>query len=96
MNVEIAGAAPHDEDTWAGRDLRIGDVVLRGGGPVKRCAATTRDPDTGVIDLQTLRMIGTARGRQTTPEFGDGFYFGVYADVVTPGRIHIGDEVTVV
>jgi uncharacterized protein YcbX len=96
MNVEIAGAAPHDEDTWAGRELRIGEVVLRGGGPVKRCAATTRDPDTGVIDLQTLRMIGTARGRQTTPEFGDGFYFGVYADVVAPGRIHVGDEVTVV
>ena len=54
------------------------------------------DPDTGVVDLQTLRMIRTSRGRMSTPQFGAGFYFGVYAEVVTPGRIHIGDEVTVV
>jgi uncharacterized protein YcbX len=93
MNIEIAGAEPHDEDTWAGRELQIGEAVLRGGGPVLRCAATTRDPDTGVVDLQTLRMIRTARGRMSTPQFGDGFYFGVYAEVVTPGRVHIGDEV---
>jgi uncharacterized protein YcbX len=93
MNVEIAGARPHDEDSWDGRHVRIGEVVLRAGGQVKRCAATTRDPDTGVVDLQTLRMIGVAKGRQSTPEFGDGFYLGIYADVVTPGRIRLGDEV---
>jgi uncharacterized protein YcbX len=93
MNVELDGAAPHDEDTWDGREVRIGEVVLRAGGQVKRCAATTRDPDTGVVDLQTLRMIGVAKGRQSTPEFGDGFYLGIYADVVAPGRIRLGDEV---
>ena len=52
---------------------------------MKRCAATTRNPDTGVIDLQTLRMIGASRGRHETPEWGRGFYFGVYADVLNPG-----------
>lgn len=93
MNVEISGAAPHDEDTWDGRELRVGEVVLRAGGPVKRCAATTRNPDTGVVDLQTLRMIRTARGRQQTPEWGAGFYFGVYAEVLTPGRVHLEDAV---
>jgi len=96
MNVEIAGAAAHDEDTWDGRELRLGGAVVRVGGPIKRCAATTRNPDTGVVDLQTLRLIRTARGRQETPEFGFGFYFGVYADVVTPGRVHVGDEVELV
>ena len=96
MNVEIAGAAPHDEDTWEGRELRLGEVVVRVGGPVRRCAATTRNPDTGVVDLQTLRMIGASRGRQETPEFGKGFYFGVYADTVAPGRVHVGDEVALV
>lgn len=94
MNVEVSGVAPHEEDTWQGRSLRVGDALLRVGGPVKRCAATTRNPDTGVVDLQTLRMIGTSRGRQETPEFGKGFYFGVYADVLTPGRIRVGDEVS--
>lgn len=96
MNVEISGSAPLAEDGWDGRTLQLGDVVVRVGGPVKRCAATTRHPDTGDIDLQTLKLIGAYKGRQETPEFGAGFYFGVYADVVTPGRIHVGDAVTLV
>lgn len=96
MNVELSGAAPHEEDTWAGRELRLGEAVLRVGGPVKRCAATTRNPDTGVVDLQTLKMIGRRRGRQETARFGKGFYFGVYADVVSPGRVHVGDEIALV
>jgi hypothetical protein len=93
MNVEISGSSPLAEDVWEGRGLHLGDVVLRVGGPVKRCAATTRHPDTGDIDLQTLKLIGATKGRQETPEFGAGFYFGVYADVLTPGRIHVGDHV---
>ena len=96
MNVEISGSQPHQEDTWNGRQLQLGEVVVRVGGPVKRCAATTRHPDTGVVDLQTLRMIGKSRGRQETEAFGRGFYFGVYADVVVPGLIHVGDVVALV
>lgn len=96
MNVELSGTAPHEEDTWEGRELRMGEAVLRVGGPVKRCAATTRNPDTGVVDLQTLKLIGRRRGRQETAKFGKGFYFGVYADVVAPGRVHVGDAVTLV
>jgi uncharacterized protein YcbX len=95
MNVEFAGAAPHDEDSWDGRELAVGSAVLRVGGPVRRCAATTRNPDSGIVDLQTLRLIRLSRGRQQTAEFGHGFYFGVYADVLVPGRITLGDEVTV-
>lgn len=94
MNVEIAGSAAYAEDAWEGRELRVGHLVVRVGGPVKRCAATTRDPDTGEIDLQTLRMIGTAKGRHETPEWGAGFYFGVYAQPLGSGRIALGDEVT--
>jgi uncharacterized protein len=96
MNIEISGASAHDEDTWDGRALCVGEVVLRVGGPVKRCAATTRNPDSGEVDLQTLRMIGKARGRQETAEFGKGFYFGVYAEALAPGRIRIGDQVALV
>lgn len=96
MNIEISGSAPHEEDTWNGRELRIGEVVLRVGGPVKRCAATTRNPDSGEIDLQTLKLIGVARGRQETREWGKGFYFGVYAEALVPGRIRLGDEVALV
>jgi MOSC domain-containing protein len=93
INVEVAGTAPHEEDTWEGRLLNLGQAQLRVGGPVRRCAATTRNPDTGLVDLQTLRMIGTARGRQETADFGKGFYFGVYAEVTIPGPIQVGDLV---
>jgi len=96
MNVEVSGTQPQDEDSWNGRKLHLGEAVVQVGGPVKRCAATTRNPDSGVVDLQTLRMIGAYRGRQDTAEFGKGFYFGVYAEVVVPGRVHTGDAVALV
>jgi len=93
MNIEITTDEPHVEDSWRGRQVRVGDVVVEMGGPIKRCAATTRNPDSGVVDLQTLRMIRAYRGRQETVEDGFGFYFGVYATPVTTGRVHVGDEV---
>ncbi|MHB1065827.1 MAG: hypothetical protein ACYC2Z_00140 [Candidatus Nanopelagicales bacterium] len=62
----------------------------------QRRAATTRNPETGESDLKTLQMIGTFRGRLETPEYGPGFYLGVYADVVVPGRIELGDDVSLV
>ena len=93
MNIEIAGSSVLDEDTWDGRELSIGDAVVRAGGPVKRCAATTRNPDTGEIDLQTLKLIGALKGREDHAPWGAGFFFGVYADVLVPGRVAVGDPV---
>ena len=94
MLIEFAGGDPHVEDTWTGIRLRVGDAVLRAGGPVKRCAATTRHPDTGAVDLQTLRLILAYRGRQQS-EFGLGAHFGTYGTVLQPGTISVGDSLTV-
>ena len=96
MNLEISGSGPLEEDTWQGRELRLGKVVLRVGGPVQRCAATTRNPDTGTVDLQTLRMIRAYKGRTTTLEHGPGFYLGVYAEVTAEGLVRRGDDVELV
>jgi uncharacterized protein YcbX len=89
MLLEIEGCAPHEEDTWSGRHLRIGDAVVEIGGPVPRCATTTRDPDTGMRDLDTLREIAAYRGKRD----GKKIDFGVYAQVVRPGRVRVGDPV---
>jgi uncharacterized protein YcbX len=94
MLIEFSGGEPHVEDTWDGRLLQVGDAVLRGGGPVKRCAATTRAPDSGAVDLQTIRLITGYRGRQPSV-LGIGANFGVYADVIQPGTISVGDTVRV-
>lgn len=92
MLVEFSGGTPHVEDSWQDSLIRIGSAVLRGGGPVHRCAATTRDPDSGTVDLQTLRLITGYRGRQDSV-FGPGANFGVYAGVVEPGSASVGDAV---
>ena len=94
MLVEFDGGDPHVEDTWVGKTIQIGDATLVGGGPVQRCAGTTRHPDTGVVDLKTLALIGEYRGRQDSV-FGSGFNFGVYARCVAPGEIRVGDDVVV-
>jgi uncharacterized protein len=91
MLIEFAADQPHIEDSWDGKLLQVGDALVRGGGPVKRCAATTRDPDSGSVDLKTLRLIMGYRGRQESV-FGLGANFGVYADVVEPGTISVGDS----
>ena len=94
MLIEFDGGLPHVEDTWLGKTIQIGDATLVGGGPVQRCAGTTRHPDTGVVDLKTLALIGEYRGRQDSV-FGPGFNFGVYARCVVPGEIRVGDDVVI-
>jgi uncharacterized protein YcbX len=89
MLLEIEGCTPHEEDTWAGRHVRLGEAVIEIGGPVPRCATTTRDPNTGQRDLDTLREIAAYRGKRD----GKKIDFGVYAQVVRPGRIRLGDPV---
>lgn len=94
MLIEFSGGDPHIEDSWGGMRLQVGDAILRAGGPVKRCAATTRDPDSGAVNLQTLRLITSYRGRQHS-ELGLGANFGIYGEVVEPGSISVGDRLEV-
>jgi uncharacterized protein len=89
MLVELAGVDAHAEDAWRGELLRLGGAVVRVGGPVGRCANTTYDPETGVRDHDTLRAIQAYRGK-----IEGQVCFGVYADVVEPGRVRVGDAVT--
>ena len=82
---------PHEEDTWIGGRIAIGDAVLSITKPVARCAITTQDPDTGARDLDTLRTLIAYRGLRD----GKHADFGVLADVVQPGRVRLGDAVHV-
>jgi uncharacterized protein YcbX len=92
MLVELAGCEPHEEDTWVGRRLRIGQAVVEVGGPIPRCVVTTLDPDVGVKDFDTLKAVAAYRG--VTPD--RDINFGVYADVVEPGMIAVGDEAALI
>jgi len=90
MLIEFAGAPAHAEDGWDGRALRAGEALLRVGGPVPRCAATTRNPDRGERDLATVKLIKAYRGLQES-EDGLTANFGVYAEVLEPGAVRVGD-----
>jgi len=87
MLFELDGTGAHEEDTW--ERVRIGEAIVRVAGPVPRCAVTTQDPDTGVRTLDTLAGIKSYRGLRD----GKKLDFGVYFDVVEPGRVRVGDAV---
>jgi uncharacterized protein YcbX len=93
MNLELDGCAPYEEDTWAGRAARIGTAVIRFGEPVPRCVVTTLDPLTGQKDFATLTELARQRGRIPG---GKGLPMGVYASVVEPGSIAVGDALELV
>ena len=88
MLFELEGCAPHEEDTWDGLLFQLGSAVVRIGGPVDRCAVTTRDPETGERDLDTLRLLKDYRGQR---ESDGAILFGVYATVEQPGTVRVGD-----
>src|SRR3954451_10592722 len=88
MTIEIDGVAAWEEHGWAGREVRAGDAVLRVAAPTERCAVTTRDPDDGHRDAPVLKALAELRGK-------DDVTFGVWCDVVAPGRVRVGDAVEV-
>ncbi|HWB56992.1 MAG TPA: MOSC domain-containing protein [Gaiellaceae bacterium] len=89
MLLEIAGCKAHEEDSWTGRRARLGAALVEFGGPVPRCATTTRDPSTGIRDFDALRAIAAYRGLRD----GKKIDFGVYAKALEPGRVRVGDAV---
>ena len=90
MLIEVAGAeSPHHEDEWLGREVAIGEAVVRVTKPDSRCVITTQDPDTGERDFPTLHVIRQYRGLRE----GRKLDFGVYADVIEPGRVSLGDAI---
>jgi uncharacterized protein YcbX len=92
MLVEIDGVDAHAEDRWVGSgSVRIGEAMVAFSGHVGRCLITSRDPDTGVVDLPTLDILQDYRGSLDTTE---PLPFGVWGRVLEPGVVQVGDEVT--
>ena len=88
MLFEIDGIAAHEEDSWRNRRLRVGTATLLVGDPTPRCAVPSASPDTGRRERDVLRELFGARGDvdgEACP--------GVYAEVLEPGTVRVGDEV---
>jgi uncharacterized protein YcbX len=92
MLVEIEGVSANEEDAWVGRSVRVGEAEVRLEGHVGRCLITSRDPETGQIDLPTLDVLRDYRGE--VPGATEPLPFGVYGRVVQEGRVEVGDAVS--
>lgn len=90
MHFGVDDVDAHGEDGWVGRRVRVGGAVVVPRGLVGRCAVTTQDPDTGRPNLSTLHALTRYRGDVMSDE---PLPFGVYAEVVEPGRVALGDAI---
>jgi uncharacterized protein len=92
MLIEIDGVEPHAEDAWLGHELEVGAARLRIHGNVGRCVTTTRSPESGDVDLPTLKMLASYRLQMQTTE---PLPFGVHGEVLAGGTVRVGDELRV-
>ena len=84
------------ENDWLGRDLRVGDnLVVRVIAGTPRCAVPTLAHGALPRDTEALRVL--ARHNRVAPLAGldPEPCAGVYAEVLHPGRIRVGDAVQV-
>ncbi|NIX75147.1 MOSC domain-containing protein [Microvirga terricola] len=85
-NVHVEGLAPWQEFDLVDRVIvSPSGIRLRGIKRIERCAATTVDPATGLRDLQIPKGLMKGFGHVDC---------GVYAEVLSGGRIAEGDSFT--
>jgi uncharacterized protein YcbX len=85
-NLLIGGVDGLGERDWPGAELHIGRMIVRLDSLRSRCPMTTVDPDTLDRDPEVLRDIGRRFGGR----------LAVNAAVTRPGRIAVGDPVTLI
>ncbi|HEU4733498.1 MAG TPA: MOSC N-terminal beta barrel domain-containing protein [Kofleriaceae bacterium] len=83
--IDSSSGEPYREDTWVGRVLRIGALRVRLDKRDRRCVVVNVDPVTARRSPAVLRAI--ARERDAC--------LGVYGSIVEPGRVAVGDPVTI-
>ncbi len=87
--VVDTGDEPYVEETWVGRELQLGETVVKVEAPVARCGVIDLDPVTGEKDGSLLKALAGYR-----PHTGGEPWLGVDARVLTPGVVRPGDAVT--
>lgn len=82
-NLVVETDEPYAEDTWLGREIRVGGAALRIGVPIPRCAVIDAHPKTGERDVRMLKTLASHRPLNRAGEPA----FGVFAEVVRPGAV---------
>ena len=90
FTIDTGDADAHVEDSWAGHELELGGALLLVKGGIPRCAVIDIDPDTGARGTHLLKTLANYRLQASD------IMFGVYAEVIRPGTVSVGDHVRVV
>ncbi len=85
-NLYLRGWPAWHELELVGRTLAIGEARLKVVKRITRCSAVNVDPDTGTRDLDIPPAIMHRLGHNEC---------GVYAEVIAPGTIGVGDVIAV-
>lgn len=85
VNLVLETDEPWVEESWLGRELRVGDVVLTPMRVIERCRMVDIAQDGVPVQRGLLKSIADTREMR----------LAVYADVAVPGTINVGDAVTV-
>jgi len=79
-------------DPVPGQELRIGDVVLRVVLPTPRCVVPGLEDEGPAVDRQLLSALARHH-RAVVGDLGRAACFGVYAEVLRPGQLTLGQVV---
>lgn len=85
VNIVVATTEPFEEESWVGRTLSIGSTQLEVVGRTERCRTIDVPQDGASATGRWLKPLAAEREMKAA----------VYADVVSPGRLAIGDLVAV-
>ena len=82
-----ASTPGHPEFDWTGRRATIGSAMVEFGAPCPRCVMVTREISSAIpADRAVLRHVVRDLDQN----------LGIYATIVTPGTIRVGDAMTFV
>ena len=88
-NIAVDDLDAWEEQSWIGRNLRIGDVTFKAVGAVTRCLATQAHPITGRRDLPIMKTLLELFPRERPT-------FAIMMTTERGGSIRVGDNVELI
>lgn len=90
MVIDTGDAGGFVENDWEGRRATLGGAAVEFGVTSPRCVMTTR-PQPGLPRDKSVLQTLARENRRPFLEFGDFACLGIYARVVEPGPVAVGD-----
>ena len=94
FTVDVDGGGDFAENDWVDATATVGDAVIRFGAVSPRCVMTTLEQP-GLPSAKEILRTLAATNRHDFQGVGDFACLGIYAEVVTPGTIDVGQQIVI-